>query len=119
MTDSPPPYPGINGPYQGYASGGAQQQPQPGAWGTAAQPNNWSQPESNGAPGWGNPGFNPQPMSQGGAYPNFGQPSYNIYQQSPPQYSQYTQNLPQYPQYSQNRQGGFSSQPTGYPQNHY
>ncbi|XP_015516844.1 WW domain-binding protein 2 isoform X1 [Neodiprion lecontei] len=124
MTDSPPPYPGINGPYQGYASGGAaQQQPQPSAWGNSAQPSNWGQPQSNGAPGWANPGYNPQSMSQGGAYPSYGQPSYNNYQPIPPQFSQYSQNPPQYhpnpaqylqnpPQYSQN-----PPQYSQYPQN--
>ncbi|XP_012274445.1 WW domain-binding protein 2 isoform X2 [Orussus abietinus] len=58
MTDMPPPYPGINAPY---ASGNPQQQPPA-----------WGQQMSNGAPGWGNPGYNQpsahgQPMSQADA----------------------------------------------------
>lgn len=83
MTDMPPPYPGINAPYQGYASGA----PQPGAWGGANQQQGWNQPQQNGAPGWANPNYNGQPMSQAGAYPTYGQTNYNNYPQCPPPYT--------------------------------
>ncbi|XP_053973165.1 WW domain-binding protein 2 isoform X1 [Hylaeus anthracinus] len=87
MTDMPPPYPGINAPYQGYATGA----PPQGAWGGAGQPPAWSPPQQNGAAGWSNPHYNSQPMSQAGAYPPYGQPTYNNYPQNPPPYSQYPQ----------------------------
>ncbi|KOC60056.1 WW domain-binding protein 2 [Habropoda laboriosa] len=61
MTDMPPPYPGINAPYQGYAS-----VPPQGAWGGSQQPG-WTPPQQNGAPGWANPSYNAQPMSQADA----------------------------------------------------
>ncbi|CAK9827741.1 WW domain-binding protein 2 [Anthophora retusa] len=61
MTDMPPPYPGINAPYQGYAS-----VPPQGAWGGSQQPV-WTPPQQNGAPGWSNPNYNAQPMSQADA----------------------------------------------------
>ncbi|CAK9806730.1 WW domain-binding protein 2 [Anthophora plagiata] len=61
MTDMPPPYPGINAPYQGYAS-----VPPQGAWGGSQQPG-WTPPQQNGAPGWSNPNYNAQPMSQADA----------------------------------------------------
>lgn len=51
----PPPYPGINSPY---ARGASQQI----AWGYQ--------------PGWANPNYNSQPMSQTGVYPTYGQPIY-------------------------------------------
>lgn len=87
MTDMPPPYPGINSPYQGYASGA----PQQGAWGGATQQQGWAPPQQNGAPGWANPNYNGQPMSQAGAYPTYGQPNYNNYPQCPPPYTPYPQ----------------------------
>lgn len=71
MTEMPPPYPGINAPYQGYAMGGNPQQP--GAWNNGAQ--------HNGA-AWGNSHYNGQ--SHAGAYPNYGQPGNANY---PPPYS--------------------------------
>ncbi|XP_043251283.1 WW domain-binding protein 2 isoform X1 [Colletes gigas] len=87
MTDMPPPYPGINAPYQGYANDA----PPQGAWGGAGQQPVWAPPQQNGAPGWPNPNYNSQPMSQAGAYPTYGQPTYNNYVQNPPPYSQYPQ----------------------------
>ncbi|XP_076238811.1 WW domain binding protein 2 isoform X2 [Calliopsis andreniformis] len=63
MTDMPPPYPGINVPYQGYASGA----PPQGAWGSPGQQPAWTPPQQNGAPGWANPNYNNQPMSQADA----------------------------------------------------
>lgn len=81
----PPPYPGINTPYQGYAN-----VPQ-GAWGNSSQQPGWTPPQQNGAPGWANPNYNAQPMSQAGAYPNYGQPAYNSYSQNPPPYTPYSQ----------------------------
>ena len=97
----PPPYPGINAPYQGYASGGNPQQQQ-GAWG---QQPGWIPPsEPNGAaPGWANPNYNNQPMSQAGVYPNYGQP--NNYAPNPPPYSTYPQTTP-YGQPSNTQRGG-------------
>ncbi|XP_068976533.1 WW domain-binding protein 2 isoform X1 [Bombus flavifrons] len=86
MTDMPPPYPGINTPYQGYANA-----PSQGAWGTSTQQPNWTPPQQNGAPGWANPSYNAQPMSQAGAYSNYGQPAYNSYPQNPPPYTPYSQ----------------------------
>ncbi|XP_043486228.1 WW domain-binding protein 2 isoform X1 [Polistes fuscatus] len=113
MTEMPPPYPGINSPYQGYASG-TPQHPQ-GAWGGVNQQSNWVPTQPNGAPGLANPNY---PL--GGVYPNFNEyqqcppytqsPPYTQnppYTQSPPYYTQsppYTQ-APQYPhnpQYTQN-----------------
>ncbi|XP_076682654.1 WW domain binding protein 2 isoform X1 [Andrena cerasifolii] len=87
MTDMPPPYPGINVPYQGYASGA----PPQGAWGGSGQQPAWTPPQQNGAPGWANPNYNNQPMSQAGAYPNYGQPTFSSYPQNPPPYTQYPQ----------------------------
>ncbi|XP_043284279.1 WW domain-binding protein 2 isoform X1 [Venturia canescens] len=87
MTDMPPPYPGINAPYQGYATGGNPQQ-QAGAWGGGTPP------QQNGVPGWANPNYNGQTMSQAGAYPGhpgYGQPNYNNYPPNPPAYSTYPQ----------------------------
>lgn len=86
MTDMPPPYPGINTPYQGYAN-----VPPQGAWGNSSQQPGWTPPQQNGAPGWANPSYNAQPMSQAGAYPNYGQPAYNSYSQNPPPYTPYSQ----------------------------
>ncbi|KZC13474.1 PREDICTED: WW domain-binding protein 2 [Dufourea novaeangliae] len=61
MTDMPPPYPGINAPY---ASG----VPPQGAWGAAGQQSGgWAPPQQNGAPGWANPSYNSQPMTQADA----------------------------------------------------
>lgn len=54
MTDSPPPYPGIQ-PY-GYTGGPPHQNASAGAMG---QP---------GLPGWANPNYNGQPMTQAGVY---------------------------------------------------
>ncbi|KAK1133322.1 hypothetical protein K0M31_011138 [Melipona bicolor] len=86
MTDMPPPYPGINTPYEGYANVHPQ-----GAWGNSSQQPSWTPPQQNGAPGWANPSYNAQPMSQAGAYPNYGQPAYNGYPQNPPPYTPYSQ----------------------------
>lgn len=94
MTDMPPPYPGINVPYQGYASGA----PPQGAWGGSGQQPAWTPPQQNGAPGWANPNYNNQPMSQAGAYPNYGQPTYSSYPQNPPPYTQYPQSNTTYQQ---------------------
>jgi len=78
MTDSPPPYPGIQ-PGYGYASG----PPHQGAGSAAGHP---------GAPVWANPNYNGQPMSQAGAYPGgYGQPFYSGYSPNPPPYSTYPQ----------------------------
>lgn len=80
MTDNPPPYPGIQSGY-GYASG----PPHQGTGGAGA-----GQP--GGAPGWANPNYNGQPMSQAGAYPGgYGQPPYSGYSPNPPPYSAYPQ----------------------------
>lgn len=87
MTDMPPPYPGINAPYQGYASGANSQQQ--GAWGSRPE---WIPPEQNGTPGWANPNYNNQPISQTGVYTNYGQPNY--FAQNPPPYSTYPQSTP-------------------------
>lgn len=96
MTDMPPPYPGINAQYQGYASGGNPQQH--GAWG---QQPGWTPQHQNGAPGWANPNYNNQQTPQAGVYPNHGQS--NNYPQYPPPYTTYPQNnpygQPSYPQY--------------------
>lgn len=81
MTDMPPPYPGINASYQG--PGGQQ----PG----------WPPSQQNGAPGWANPNYSNQPMSQAGVYPNYGQP--NNYAQNPPMYSAPPQYQHPYPQH--------------------
>lgn len=72
MTDSPPPYPGIQ-PYES---------PHHGAGAAMGQ---------QGIPAWANQNYNGQPMSQAGAYPGYGQPSYNSYPQNPPSYSPYPQ----------------------------
>ncbi|KAG5309326.1 WBP2 protein, partial [Acromyrmex insinuator] len=65
MTDSPPPYPGIQ-PGYGYASGPQHQ----GAGAAVGQPG--------APPGWANPNYNSQPMSHAGAYPGgYGQPPYS------------------------------------------
>ncbi|XP_014471171.1 PREDICTED: WW domain-binding protein 2 isoform X1 [Dinoponera quadriceps] len=91
VTDSPPPYPGIHP----YACG----PPQQGPGGAMGQP---------GAPGWANPSYNGQPMSQG-AYPGgYGQPPHSGYPLNPPPYSPYPQ---------VNAQGGSYQQPgyTPYP----
>lgn len=75
MTDSPPPYPGIQ-PGYGYASG----PPHQGAGGVGMG--------QSGTPGWANPNYNGQPMSQAGAYPGgYGQPPYSGYSPNPPPYS--------------------------------
>lgn len=88
MTDSPPPYPGI----QPYASGPPHQGAGAGATG------------QQGVPGWANPNYNGQPMSQAGAYPGgYGQPPYSGYPSNPPPYSAYPQ-------------GGVLSQPGPYHQ---
>ncbi|XP_076656318.1 WW domain binding protein 2 isoform X1 [Halictus rubicundus] len=107
MTDMPPPYPGINSPY-------ASSTPQQGAWGAAGQQTGWAPPQQNGAPGWANPSYNSQPMSQAGGYPNYQQPSYNSYPQNPPPYSQYPagNNYPQ-PQYNP-QQNSYKPYPPGY-----
>ncbi|XP_051175182.1 WW domain-binding protein 2 [Leptopilina boulardi] len=62
MTDMPPPYPGINAQYQGYASGGNPQQH--GAWG---QQPGWTPQHQNGAPAWANPNYNNQQTPQADA----------------------------------------------------
>lgn len=92
MTDSPPPYPGIQ-PGYGYASG----PPHQGGTGTG-QPG-----------GWANPNYNGQPMSQAGAYPGgYGQPPYyGGYSPNPPPYSAYPQ--------SRNAQPGSYQQSGPYP----
>ncbi|XP_033219114.1 WW domain-binding protein 2 isoform X4 [Belonocnema kinseyi] len=59
MTDMPPPYPGINASYQGHASGGISQQQ--GPW---VQRPEWIPPEQNGTPGWANPNYKNQSISQ-------------------------------------------------------
>ncbi|XP_043284280.1 WW domain-binding protein 2 isoform X2 [Venturia canescens] len=97
MTDMPPPYPGINAPYQGYATGGNPQQ-QAGAWGGGTPP------QQNGVPGWANPNYNGQTMSQADAKaaeaaqsayydPNRPQCAYvppPAYYESPPSFQQAT-----------------------------
>lgn len=91
MTDSPPPYPGIQ-PGYGYASG----PPHQSAGATASQP---------GAPGWANPNYNNQPMSHAGAYPGgYGQPPYSG---NPPPYSAY-------PQSGYTQSGSYNQQPGSY-----
>ncbi|XP_011155488.1 WW domain-binding protein 2 isoform X3 [Solenopsis invicta] len=77
MTDSPPPYPGIQ-PGYGYASG----PPHQGAGAAVGQP---------GVPGWANPNYNGQPMSHAGAYSDYGQSPYSGYSPNPPPYSPYPQ----------------------------
>lgn len=111
MTDMPPPYPGINAAYQGYASSA----PPQGAWGSSTQQSGWTPPQQNGAPGWANPNYNAQPMSQAGAYPNYGQPpQYNNYSPNPPPYTPYPQggNYAQSSYYSQ--QNPYDSYPRNY-----
>lgn len=95
MTDMPPPYPGINSPYQS----------QQGAWAGANQQPSWQQPQQNGNPGWANPGYNGQPMSQADAKaaeaaqsayydPNRPQCAYvppPAYYESPPSFQQATE----------------------------
>ncbi|XP_008554893.1 WW domain-binding protein 2 [Microplitis demolitor] len=86
MTDSPPPYPGIN---SGMNAGNVQQ---------------------TGAPAWANPNYNSQPNPQAGAHPGY--PGYQQaagyvpppnYQQSAGYYNNYPQNPPPYsPQGSYN-----------------
>ncbi|XP_017764068.1 PREDICTED: WW domain-binding protein 2 isoform X2 [Eufriesea mexicana] len=100
MTDMPPPYPGINTPYQGYANA-----PSEGAWGSSSQQSGWTPPQQNGAPGWANPSYNAQPMSQADAKaaeaaqsayydPNRPQCAYvppPAYYESPPSFQQATE----------------------------
>jgi len=87
MTDSPPPYPGIQ-PGYGYASGPLHQ----GVGAAAGQP---------GTPGWANPNYNSQPMSHAGAYlPGYG----------PPPYSGYSQ----YSAYGYTQPGPYNQQPGSY-----
>ena len=68
MTDMPPPYPGINASYQGYASRGNQQQESLG------QHSSWTLVQQNGGSTWFNPNYNNQPTSQTGVYPNYEKP---------------------------------------------
>lgn len=97
MTDSPPPYPGIQSGY-GYANG----PPHQGMAGAAVA-------GQQGAPGWANPNYNGQPMSQAGAYPGgYGQPPYSGYSPNPPPYSAY-------PQSSYAQPGAYQQQPGSYP----
>lgn len=94
MTDSPPPYPGIQ-PGYGYASGPHHQ----GAGVAAGQP---------GAPRWANPNYNSQPMSHAGAYPGgYGQPPYSGYSPNPPPYTAY-------PQSGYTQPGPYNQQPGPY-----
>ncbi|XP_011642153.1 WW domain-binding protein 2 isoform X1 [Pogonomyrmex barbatus] len=95
MTDSPPPYPGIQ-PGYGYASG----PPHQGAGAATGQP---------GAPGWANPNYNSQSMSHAGAYPSYsyGQPPYSGYSPNPPPYSAY-------PQSGYTQPGPYNQQPGPY-----
>ncbi|XP_020295902.1 WW domain-binding protein 2 isoform X2 [Pseudomyrmex gracilis] len=98
MTDSPPPYPGIQ-PGYGYASG----PPHQGVAGATGQP---------AVPGWANPNYNGQPMSREGAYPSgYGQPPYSGYGQPP--YSGYPSNPPPYSPYPQS---GYAPPPGSYQQ---
>ena len=111
----PPPYPGINA---NYASGGMpQQQPTGGSWGGMPQQQHTQQ---NGAPGWANPNYNGQSMSQAGVYPNYGVSAQQSYPQNPPSYSShqgYPSNQPTYPNNPPSAQPGMY--PNLHTQNQY